>query len=214
MKLTGEIGSCASPFSMFVSHSVTSRSGAAYGSGRRTTASTTVNTVVAAPVPRPSTSTVTSANEGCWRNWRIAVRMALTTLKSSFPEPRARLRRRRADTDGVGRATHGGPAPTRAIRRAPGSRGRAPRLGRAVGARGRIEIVEVQRELVDRRGGQIDARRPRRAARRRDASRGWIGSFRHRRVPHAGFTPATCDSAAMKRPHSSRCAASTAGRRR
>ena len=61
MKLTGEIGSCASPFSVLVSHSVTSRSGAAYGSGRSTTASTTVKTVVAAPVPRPSTSTVTSA---------------------------------------------------------------------------------------------------------------------------------------------------------
>ena len=51
MKFTGEIGSCARPFSVFVSHSVTSRSGAANGNGRSTTASTAVKTVVAAPVP-------------------------------------------------------------------------------------------------------------------------------------------------------------------
>ena len=65
MKFTGEIGSCASPFSGLVSHSVTRRSASAYGSGRSTTESTTVKTVVAAPVPSPSTNIVTSANVGC-----------------------------------------------------------------------------------------------------------------------------------------------------
>ena len=64
MKFTGEIGSWVAAFSALVSQIVTSRSGAVYGSGRSTTASTMAKTVAAAPVPRPSTSIVTSANRG------------------------------------------------------------------------------------------------------------------------------------------------------
>jgi len=76
MKLTGEIGSWLRPCSGSVSQIVTSRSGAAYGSGRSTTESTTVNTVVAAPVPSPSTRTATSEKPGWSWNWRIAMRSA------------------------------------------------------------------------------------------------------------------------------------------
>ena len=65
MKLTGEIGSWLSACWLLVSQMVTSRSGSRYGRGVSTTESTTVKTVVAAPVPRPRTSTVTSAKVGC-----------------------------------------------------------------------------------------------------------------------------------------------------
>ena len=80
-------------------------------------------------------------------------------------------------------------------------------IRRTVGAGGRIEIVEMQGELVDRRGRQND---PGGLGMPRDLQTpvGWTDIHRSHR--HAGFTPATRDSAAMKRAHSSRCAASTA----
>ena len=70
----------------------------------------------------------------------------------------------------------------------------------------------MQRELVDRGLRQIDAGAVASCARttRRQSASDVSGyaSAATQCVPHAGFTPATCTSAAMKRAHSSRCAAS------
>ena len=54
-------------------HTFTSRSGWAYGSGRKTMASATVNVVVVTPIPTPSVSTAAMVNPGLRRSYSKAV---------------------------------------------------------------------------------------------------------------------------------------------
>ena len=52
----------------FSSQTITTRSGSAKGSGRRSTASTVEKIAVLAPMPRASAPTATAVNPGAWRS--------------------------------------------------------------------------------------------------------------------------------------------------
>jgi hypothetical protein len=99
------------------SRSQTSSSGAATGSGRSTTASTSVKTVVIPPIPQASASTAARVSPGVRRNCRSAKRMSCDTwsndrnMKSSATSDDPR-RRDRCAARGKARA-EGAQHPTR-----------------------------------------------------------------------------------------------------
>ena len=76
------------------SQTIARRDGSAYGRGRSSTPSTTVNTAAAAPIPRPSVSTAASVNPAFVRRDRTAYRRSMARPRA--PLAAAALARSRA----------------------------------------------------------------------------------------------------------------------
>ena len=81
-RFAGAATVCVQPLSGLTSEISTSRSGSANGSGRSSTAWTTVNIEVAAPTPMASVAIVTAANAGCFRSDRNAYRRSCSVVST------------------------------------------------------------------------------------------------------------------------------------
>ena len=114
MNVPGETAPRSMPWSGFASHTRTSRSGSAYGRRAMTTAWTTANTAVFAPMPRLSAVTALSVKPGALRRPRTAwrrscarssshpmLRTSRTSSVNRSTPPNARTAARRAEAGSI-----------------------------------------------------------------------------------------------------------------